>query len=349
MTSLSEPYKRRMLAPIETLLKGAIDEGTPSRPNSGGRNIEPPIFDEEDPTFESNHSYAPARSGHVGKVDKEAYEQTLYRMNGLIGLQSAKQSIRRLSDFACIESERRRLKLPRSEITFHCVFTGAPGTGKTSFARLLGKLLHSLGLLESGHTIEVSKSDLVGGYLGQTPLKVKKVFDHADGGVLFLDEAYSLTHDDQDLYGKEAIDMIVKLMEDRRDRVVVIVAGYPKQMREFIASNPGLRSRFSRTIFFDNFDAEELYSIEKQMIRSSGFDGSDGFFLRSELMWQKLYEQRLTHGSNARLVRSAMDIILENQAARLNRIPRKKRHELCELIADDLDGVETQLRWNHDD
>ena len=128
----------------------------PSRPNSGGRNIEPPIFDEEDPTFESNHSYAPARSGHVGKVDKEAYEQTLYRMNGLIGLQSAKQSIRRLSDFACIESERRRLKLPLSEITFHCVFTRGTwhwknfvreATGQaTSFIGATGEWTHDRGV-----------------------------------------------------------------------------------------------------------------------------------------------------------------------------------------------------------
>lgn len=337
-----------MLAPIETLLKDAMKEGNASAPQ-GGRNIEPPILGGGETKSGGDHANTSIGIGRVGKVDDESYEQTLYRVNGLVGLQSAKQSIRRLADFARIESERRRLKLPQTEITFHCVFTGSPGTGKTSFARLLGKILYSLGLLESGHTVEVSKSGLVGGFLGQTPLKVEEVFDKADGGVLFLDEAYSLTHDDEDLYGKEAIDMIVKLMEDRRDRVVVVVAGYPKQMREFIASNPGLRSRFSRTIFFEDFDAGELFAIQKQIIRSSGFDGSDGFFLRSELLWQKLYEERLTHDSNARLVRSAMELVLENQAARLTRTPRRERYELCELVSDDFDGVETQLRSNHDD
>jgi SpoVK/Ycf46/Vps4 family AAA+-type ATPase len=208
----------------------------------------------------------------------------------------------------------------------------------------LGKILKALGLLESGHTVEVDKSGLVGEFLGQTPMKVERVFDEADGGVLFVDEAYSLSHDKEDLYGREAIDMIVKLMEDRRDNVVVVVAGYPKEMRDFIASNPGLRSRFNRTIRFDDFDEIELLGIQKQMLRSSGFDASDGFHLRSELLWQKLYRERLTGDANARMVRSALEIILENQASRLVRMPKKERHVLCELLPEDLDGVESQLR-----
>jgi SpoVK/Ycf46/Vps4 family AAA+-type ATPase len=219
----------------------------------------------------------------------------------------------------------------------------------TSFARLLGKILKALGLLESGHTIEVDKSGLVGEYLGQTPMKVERVFDDADVGVLFVDEAYSLSHDKEDLYGREAIDMIVKLMEDRRDRVVVIVAGYSQEMRNFIASNPGLRSRFNRTIRFDDFDEAELLAIQKQMLRSSGFDASDGFLLRSELLWQKLYRERLTGDANARMVRSALEIVLENQAARLMRMPKKERHELCELESVDLDCVESQLRESDND
>jgi len=156
-----------------------------------------------------------------------------------------------------------------------------------------------------------------------------------------------LTHDEDDLYGHEAIDGIVKLMEDRRDRLVVIVAGYQKEMRKFIDSNPGLKSRLNRQIYFEDFDDAELQAIHKQMIRSSGFDSSSGFLLRSELMWQTLYRDRLTFDGNARMVRSSLEIAYENQAKRLVQTPKRERYELCELLPEDLDGVEQQLRDNY--
>jgi len=352
MSSLSNDFKRKLIAPIEALFKEALEGSNPPIV-SGGRNYQPPpVFDAVDSGLLNSDSLDPESKpqlSKIGQVNDVALEEALYAINGLIGLQSAKRSIRRLADFAQIESQRRRLKLPQSRVSLHCVFSGSPGTGKTSFARLLGKILNALGLLESGHTVEVDKSGLVGEYLGQTPMKVERVFDDADGGVLFIDEAYSLSHDKEDLYGREAIDTIVKLMEDRRDSVVVIVAGYSQEMRNFIASNPGLRSRFNRTIRFDDFDETELLAIQKQMLRSSGFDASDGFLLRSELLWQKLYRERLTGDANARMVRSALEIVLENQAARLMRMPKKERHELCELESEDLDGVESQLRESHND
>lgn len=138
-------------------------------------------------------------------------------------------------------------------------------------------------------------------------------------------------------------------MEDRRDRVVVIVAGYPKEMRKFIESNPGLKSRFNRSIHFDDFDAEELLAIHKQMLRSSGFEASDGFLMRSELMWQALHRDRLTFEGNARMVRSSLEITFENQAKRLVRTPKRQRYELCELQPEDLDEVEQQLRNHYND
>ena len=347
MITLSKSFKRKLIIPIEDLFKEALEGSNPPI-SSGGRNYQPP------PGFGAIGSGAitsepKTLKSKPGQVNEVALEELLYAMNGLIGLQSAKRSIGRLSDFARIEAERRRLKLPQSKVGFHSVFSGSPGTGKTSFARLLGKILKALGLLESGHTVEGDKSGLVGEFFGQTPMKVERLFDEADGGVLFIDEAYSLSHDKEDLYGREAIDTIVKLMEDRRDSVVVIVAGYPKEMRDFIASNPGLRSRFNRTIRFEDFDEFELLAIQKQMIRSSGFDASDGFHLRSELLWQKLYRERLTGDANARMVRSALEIVLENQAARLVRKSKKERHELCELQPEDLDGVEAKLRENQND
>lgn len=349
MTSPSEEFKQKMLAPIEDLLKEALDGGLPPAP-MGGRNWQMPGTDLFGAGLFGPQAKRPkATKQKPGVVDEAAFREAMHVLNGMVGLQSAKRAIHRLADFARIESERRRLKLPQSQVGFHCVFSGSAGTGKTSLARLVGKLLHALGLLKHGHTIEVDKSGLVGQYLGDTPLKVKRAFDEADGGVLFIDEAYSLSHDKDDLYGCEAIDGIVKLMEDRRDRVVVIVAGYPKEMRKLIDSNPGLKSRFNRQINFEDFDDRELLAIHKQMIRSSGFDASSGFLLRSELMWQTLYQDRLTFDGNARMVRSSLEITYENQARRLVQTSKRERYELCELMPEDLDGVEQQLRENYHD
>lgn len=347
----SDEFKRKLLEPIDALFTEALESHTPSV-SSGGRNYQPP----PEPEFLSSGGHTPSKHKRSErstttprKVNETALEESLHALNGLIGLSSAKRSIRRLADFARIEAERRRLKLAKSEVTFHCVFSGSPGTGKTTLARLLARILKALGLLQSGHTVEVDKSALVGEFLGQTPQKVQDIFDQADGGVLFIDEAYSLTHDRDDLYGREAIDMIIKLMEDRRDRIAVVVAGYQKEMGQFIKSNPGLRSRFNRTIHFQDYDATELLAIQKQMIRSIGFESSDGLLLRSELMWQQLYRDRMTFDANGRMVRSALEIMLENQASRLVREPTKLRHELCELLSEDLDGVEQQLLENHAD
>lgn len=344
----SDDFKRKLLEPIDELFKDALDSHAP--PNlAGGRNWQLPGADPFGYGETSDSKPKKKVERTPGKVDEASLREALYAANGLIGLNSAKQSIHRLANFARIEAERRRLKLPHSQVTFHSVFTGSPGTGKTSFARLLGKILHALGILRRGHTVEVDKSGLVAEYLGQTPMKVEAAFDRADGGVLFVDEAYSLTHDKEDLYGREAVDMIVKLMEDRRDRVVVVVAGYQKEMRQFIQSNPGLRSRFNRTIRFDDYDDTELLAIQKQMIRRIGFEASEGFNLRSELMWQKLYKDNLTTDANGRMVRNALEIMLENQAGRLVRKPENERHELCELLPEDLDEVEQKLRENHED
>jgi SpoVK/Ycf46/Vps4 family AAA+-type ATPase len=188
-------------------------------------------------------------------------------------------------------------------------------------------------------------------FLGETPHRVERVFDDADGGILFIDEAYSLTSGDEDMYGAEAIESIVKLMEDRRDRVVVIAAGYPSEMRQFVNSNPGLRSRFNRSIYFADYSTEQLQEILKQTCRSKGFEATDGFFLRSELLWERLERYGLTSESNARLVRNAFDLILEKQAERLTAPNRKtlENNELCQLLPQDLDGIEERLREIIDD
>lgn len=348
MTSPSEDFKKKLLEPIDKLFNEALNSYDPPAPSAGNLSAQAPEMTSGEFLDDVGPKPKP-RQFTPGKVDEVALEEALFAVNGLVGLHAAKRAIHRLANFARIEAERRRLKLPQSQVGFHCVFSGSPGTGKTSLARLLGKILHALGLLKRGHTIEVDKSGLVGGYLGQTPMKVEEAFKRADGGVLFIDEAYSLSHDDEDLYGKEAIDTIVKMMEDKRDSIVVVVAGYSKQMRKFIESNPGLRSRFNRNLHFDDYDAEQLLAIQKQMIRSSGFEASGGFDLRTELMWQKLYTDNLTGDANARMVRSVIELVLENQASRLVEMNRKERHELCQLLPEDLDNVEDRLRKDYND
>jgi len=346
MTSLSEDFKKRMLKPIEDLFREALDGSGPPLPASGGRNWSVPD------TFMGGGSHAPVKSKPARDkskqtgVDEKALRAAMQELNAMIGLRAAKSAIRRLTDFARIESERRILKLPSSDMSFHSIFSGSPGTGKTSAARLLGKIFKALGLLDSGHTIEASKATLVGKYLGETPHLVEKAFDEADGGVLFIDEAYSLARGDEDFYSTEAIDSIAKLMEDRRDRVVVIAAGYSKEMRQFVDSNPGLRSRFNRSIYFADYSADELHRILKQFCLKKGFECSDGFLLRSELLWEQLVRHNLTSDANGRLVRNAFERVLENQAGRLIK-GRRGEHEaieLCQLLPEDWEGVEEQLK-----
>jgi SpoVK/Ycf46/Vps4 family AAA+-type ATPase len=348
---LSDDFRQRMLAPIEDLFREALDGSGPPLPASGGRNWSVPD------TLMGGGSGVPMKrkpardkSKQTG-VDEKALRAAMQELNAMIGLSSAKSAIRRLTDFARIESERRMQKLPSSDICLHSIFSGSPGTGKTSAARLLGKIFKALGLLDSGHTVEASKATLVGKYLGETPHLVEKAFDHADGGVLFIDEAYALTRGTEDFYGTEAVDAIVKLMEDRRDRVVVIAAGYPSEMRTFVQSNPGLRSRFNRSIYFADYTAQELHSILKQFCLKKGFDPSGGFLFRSELLWDKLVKLNLTSEANGRLVRNAFERVLEHQAGRLMRDPKRKSEpiELCQLLPEDWDGVEEQLEEVHHD
>lgn len=344
----SDEFKQKLIAPIDELFQQALD-GLGPPPSKGGRNWQMP--DPFGSLFETTDSKSvqKAKKAKLGKVDETALREAMAELNSLIGLRSVKQTLARLTQFARIESERRRLKLPSTGITFHAAFAGSPGTGKTSVARLLGQILKALGLLERGHTIEASKATLCGKYLGETPHLVKAAFERANGGVLFVDEAYSLVAGDEDMYGREAIDALVQHMENYRDRVVVIVAGYVTEMRKFVNSNPGLRSRFTRNIFFPDYSPEELHAILRQMCIGKGFEVSQGFLLRSEIIWQELVKQGLTADANGRLVRTAFEYILENQALRLSRLKRTEPHQLCELLPADWDFVEERIQENHHD
>jgi len=266
------------------------------------------------------------------------------RLMSLTGLSGVKQQIANLA--AWIEVTRKRrggISLP--EANLHMVFSGSPGTGKTSVARLFGELLKEQGLLASGHVIEVDRSSLVGEWLGQTGPKTTEAFRSAFGGVLFIDEAYSLsTKDDQgrDPYGAEAVNTLLKLMEDHRDKVVVIAAGYASEMELWLASNPGLRSRFSRTIVFEDFADEELLQIFHQLALADEFTVAEDVL---SALRQFLPQLRRRAGfANARSVRNLFESIQQYQAVRVHANGLHARHDLSEIALADVKQAMGEIR-----
>ncbi|MEU8567185.1 right-handed parallel beta-helix repeat-containing protein [Streptomyces pathocidini] len=259
----------------------------------------------------------------------------LGELDALVGLDSVKREVRALTDMIEVGRRRQEAGLKAASVKRHLVFTGSPGTGKTTVARLYGEILASLGVLERGHLVEVSRVDLVGEHIGSTAIRTQEAFDRARGGVLFIDEAYALSPEDSGRdFGREAIDTLVKLMEDHRDAVVVIVAGYTAEMERFLAVNPGVASRFSRTITFGDYAPEELLRIVEQQADEHEYRIGDGA-AEALLTYFTVIPKGPAFG-NGRTARQTFEAMVERHATRVAQIAEPDKDDLTLLYEEDL-------------
>ncbi|MBQ7714252.1 MAG: AAA family ATPase [Clostridia bacterium] len=275
-------------------------------------------------------------SGEDG-APAETIESLTEELDSYIGLTEVKSEVKSLINLAKVYALRKANDLPVADMSLHMVFSGNPGTGKTMIARFMARVYHTLGILSKGHLTETDRAGLVGGYVGQTAIKTSEVLNKALGGVLFIDEAYSLTSKSENDFGQEAVDTVLKYMEDHRDDLIVIVAGYTAPMRKFISSNPGLESRFNKYVDFADYTANEMLDIFKLNCKKSCYEISDGAL--DEL--KKLFavaETEAERFGNGRGVRNLFEKILSAQANRLAEMEEVTKDDLMLITAEDVEA-----------
>ena len=289
----------------------------------------------KDPPTEADTGSAPAEKEDGDVPPKENMEDLLAELDSYIGLGKVKKEVKNLINMAKVYKLRRDNDLPNADVSLHMVFSGNPGTGKTMIARFMARVYHSLGLLSVGKLVEVDRSGLVAGYIGQTAIKTAKVIEQAKGSVLFIDEAYTLTSKTENDFGYEAVDTVLKAMEDNRDDLVVIVAGYIELMEEFIDSNPGLRSRFNKYVDFEDYTAEEMNDIFAFNCKKSCYvvDDDAAEVLRD---YFTMVAEAAGEFGNARGVRNSFEKILTEQANRIAELDEVTREELMRITKSDV-------------
>ncbi|MBR1556284.1 MAG: AAA family ATPase [Prevotella sp.] len=277
-----------------------------------------------------------AKNTQKDKADKiENVNTPMGELSELIGLEETKKEIASLSNYIQMKQKRDEMGLKSPNVSYHCVFSGNPGTGKTTVARILAGIYRDLGVLNKGHLVETDRSGLVAEYVGQTAVKTNKIIDEALDGVLFIDEAYSLVQGGKEDYGKEAITTLLKRMEDDRDRLVVILAGYTNEIEEFINSNPGLRSRFNRYIHFPDYSAKELYDIFCFQMKKNEYTLSADASEYLKMHFVNITLNKPKDFGNARYVRNLFERAIEKQADRLATDSDLTKEKLAELRIED--------------
>ena len=293
--------------------------------------------DEESTTAETTEQKTEEKKDSVvinPVLDTDPYQE----LEDLIGLENVKQEVKSLANFVKLQKQRQQKGLKTPKLSYHLVFTGSPGTGKTTVARIVARIYKDLGILKKGHTVETDRSGLVAEYVGQTATKTNAIVDSALNGVLFIDEAYALVPEGsgQD-YGQEAISTLLKRMEDDRDKLVVIIAGYTNEMKRFIDSNPGLQSRFNRYINFPDYSAQELVKIFHMYMKKNQYTISDeaDTLLKEKLDYAVEHKDR--NFGNARYVRNVFEKAIQMQANRLEGKSNLSDRQLTEITASDIE------------
>ena len=280
----------------------------------------------------------PAGSIKEKQTEKKSIDEALEELNSLTGLDGVKKDVNNLVNLMKVQKIREERGMKQPSVSKHLVFAGNPGTGKTTVARLLAGIYNSLGILSKGHLIEVDRSGLVSGYIGQTATRVMEVVESALGGVLFVDEAYTLTSNKgEGDFGQEAVDTLLKAMEDNRDNLIVIVAGYTNLMEEFLDSNPGLRSRFNKYIHFDDYTPAELLEIVESMAAKQDYMLTDEAKKKTLEHYEALCNDKPANFANARDARNYLEKAIAKQAGRIVNMKDIDKDVLMKLEPDDFD------------